>query len=310
MTEDFFVTLQENLAGEGEIVAFNLAMVAEALEIVSDLHEQNVGGETVEKRFGEFKSWDPEVFKVDKDTENAYRRRLEEQGKPYVLLSEEVGRLEINVGNEGDLTYAVSDPFDGSYLLKRGIPSFWYSSLAFYDAKFEPLSCVVGDAVFKKVAFASSRGAFAADLSGEGIMHRFKLDRDYRERMGRKDVTQLEDASIESYAMKPKKFLKPLVARYGALLEQFKFLLPNGGPNGFVDVAEGKIDVYLAWQQPYVDVFSGIQVAQMAGAVVTDFGGRQVKCHDNIETLHDVVACTNQALHEKVLDIIERIGGK
>ena len=84
----------------------------------------------------------------------------------------------------------------------------------------------------------------------------------------------------------------------------FKFFLPNGGPNGFVDVAEGKIDVYFAMQQPYVDVFSGIYVAMQAGAVVTDFDGKEVRCGHDAQTLHDVVASTNATLHEKALDRI------
>jgi fructose-1,6-bisphosphatase/inositol monophosphatase family enzyme len=115
----------------------------------------------------------------------------------------------------------------------------------------------------------------------------------------------MEGASIASYAMKPKKFLMPLVDEYRGLLEPFKFLNPNGGPYGFVDVAEGKIDCYFALRQPFVDVFSGIYVAQQAGAVVTDFEGSPVHFEPDEETVWDVVATTNQELHEKVLDSIQ-----
>jgi len=37
----------------GELSAFNLACVAEALDTVKMLHDQNVGGEEVEQRLGE-----------------------------------------------------------------------------------------------------------------------------------------------------------------------------------------------------------------------------------------------------------------
>ena len=136
------------------------------------------------------------------------------------------------------------------------------------------------------------------------LVHKVKLDKAYRESMGRPDVTEMKGASIESYAMKPAKFLMPLVDEYRDLLAPFKFLNPNGGPYGFADVAEGKIDCYFARKQPFVDVFSGIYIAQQAGAVVTDFDGNPVKFVADEETVWDVVATTNQTLHEKILAAI------
>jgi fructose-1,6-bisphosphatase/inositol monophosphatase family enzyme len=53
-----------------------------------------------------------------------------------------------------------------------------------------------------------------------------------------------------------------------------------------------------------VDVFSGIYVAMQADVVVTDFKGNEVKCSDNVHSVLDVVATTNPALHQKVLDKI------
>ncbi len=306
MDDALFSARLENFQAEGELLAFNLAVVAEALDTVATLNEQNVGGETVEERLGEYKSWDPEIFKVDKDTENGYKQRLTERGGPVILLSEEAGRVELLPDASGPLLYAVSDPFDGSYLFKRGIPDFWYSSLALYDSDVRPLTCAVGDGVHRKIAFASEAGAFIADLEGAQLVHRFKLDAEYRELMGRPPITDLADASIESYAMKPKKFLMPLVDEYRGFVEQFKFFLPNGGPYGFVDVAEGKIDCYFARQQPFVDVFSGTLVAEQAGVEVTDFEGNPVTCRDDVETLFDVVVSSNPTLHATILDEISK----
>jgi len=304
MPEDKFAQRLEAFAKEGELTAFNLAIVAEGLDIIQELNDQNVGGETVEERIGEYKSWDPEIFRVDKDTEDRYSRRLQERGQPVLLLSEEAGRVELNPQAEGEPLVVVCDPFDGSYLFKRGIPDFWYSSLAFFDTEGNCKSCAVGDAVSRNIAFANENGAFIGHLGEEGLEHRFALNADYRRLMGRKDVTELESASIESYAMKPKKYLLPLVDEYRDVLEPFKFFLPNGGPYAFVDVAEGKIDCYFARQQPHVDVYSGIFVAQQAGAVVTDFDGNPVRFTQDVKTVHDVLASTNAALHEKVLDRI------
>ena len=303
---DVFEERLESFSDEGELSAFNLACVAEALDIIAELSEQNVGGETVEKRVGEFKSWDPEVFKVDKDCEDRFAERLAGRGRPVVMLSEEAGRKEINLDAPGPRMYCVCDPFDGSYLFKRGIPDFWYSSLAFYHDDFTPACCAVGDGVHRKIAFANEKGAFIADLAGSRLAHKFKLDAQYRESMGRTPLSDFDGASIESYAMKPTKFLMPLVDQFRELMAPFKFFLPNGGPYGFADVGEGKIDCYFAPAQPFVDIFSGIQIAGQAGVVVTDFDGNEVKCSDNVESQHDVVCSGSPALHEKVLALIAK----
>ena len=304
--EKLFKKRLSGFADEGELVGFNLTCVAEALDTISTLKEQNIGGEVVEQRLGEYKNWDPEIFKVDKDCEDGFCERLEQRGLKVVLLSEEAGRVEINMDTEGDPFYCVADPFDGSYLFKRGIEDFWYSSLAFYDKDFNPISACVGDAVPRRIAFMNGKEAFITGFKDGQLVNKFKLNKEYRERMGRADVTELAPASIESYAMKPKKFLFPLVDKYRTVFEPFKFFLPNGGPYGFVDVAEGKIDCYFATRQPYVDVFSGIAIAEVAECVVTDFDGNKVKPDDNVKTVHDVVATTNETLHSKVLDLIKQ----
>ena len=304
MPEDRFRQRLAAFASEGELTAFNLAAIAEGVDIIKELSDQNVGGETVERRLGEHKSWDPEIFKVDKDTESQYAKRLQELGQHVILLSEEAGRKEINAGAAGDTITVVCDPFDGSFLFKRGIPDFWCTSLAFYDAQGRCLSCGVGDGIHRNIAFANEKGAFIAELGAAGLEHKAQLNAEYRQLMGRKEVTELENASIESYAMKPRKYLLPLVDEYRELMEPFKFFLPNGGPYGFVDVAEGKIDCYFGRQQPQVDVFSGIFVAQQAGATVTNFDGSEVRFTDDVEAMNDVVASTNPTLHEKVLQKI------
>jgi len=304
MVEDLFARRMEKWAEEGELQAFNLAVVAEGLDIIKEMSDQNTGWEMVEQRVGEYKSWDPDILKVDKDTENKYWERLNARGTPMVFLSEEAGRVDINLDKPGNKLYIVCDPFDGSYLFKHGIPDFWYSSLALYDADFNGLSCAVGDAVPRNIAYVTDEGAFLAKLEGDQLVEKVRLNKKYRESMGRPDVTEMEGASIESYAMKPKKFLMPLVDGWRDLFLPFKFFLPNGGPYGFVDVAEGKIDVYFAVRQPYVDVFSGIQVAEKAEVVVTDFDGNPVKPHEDVKTVWDVVCSTNQAMHDQVLKAI------
>ncbi len=304
MQDEMFNKRFENWKPEGQMTAFNLACVAEALDTVKSLSDQNIGWEVVEKRIGEYKSWDPDIIKADKDTEKGYWDRLDQRGTPFTFLSEEAGTVEVNPDADGKKHYVICDPFDGSFLFKHGIPAFWYSSLALYSDDMKPVCCAVGDCYPRVIAWANEEGAFIADLKGDQLVHKVKLDKEYRESMGRPDVTKMKGASIESYAMKPTKFLMPLVDEYRDLLAPFKFFNPNGGPYGFVDVAEGKIDCYFARKQPFVDVFSGIYIAQQAETVVTDFDGNPVKFVAEEETLWDVVVTTNQALHDEVLSAI------
>lgn len=301
MNDALFQKRMKQWRAEGDLTAFNLACVAEAMDTVKALSDQNTGWEVVEKRLGEYKSWDPDIIKADKDTENGYWQRLKERGTPFTFLSEEAGTVQVNEQARGEKLFVVCDPFDGSYLFKHGIPAFWYSSLAFYRTDLTPVCCAVGDCYPRVLAFANETGAFLGVLEGDRLAQRVRLDAAYRQSMGRPDVTEMKGASIESYAMKPSKFLIPLVDKYRDLLAPFKFLNPNGGPYGFVDVAEGKIDCYFAPRQPFVDIFSGIYIAQQAGAVVTDFDGNPVKFEANEETVWDVVASTNRKLHDQIL---------
>ena len=174
---DLFETRKSNFPGD-DLMSFNLAAVSEALDLIQKLSDENVGGEVVESRLGEYKSWDPDVFKVDKDAEDGYIDRLKERGQPVAMLSEEVERLEIGTeGGKAAEAFVVSDPFDGSYLFKRGIPDFWYSSLAFFNLDATPQCCAVGDGVHKNIAFANADGAFIGKLKDDQLVDQFKLDK-------------------------------------------------------------------------------------------------------------------------------------
>jgi len=303
-------------------LALNLAIVAEGHDFIRALARANAGREAVaDRQVGAdgFKAWDPTILKVDKDTENAYRERLEQSGKNVILLSEELHEpLHLNAGS-GSPIYAVCDPFDGSFLFQHRIPAMWFSSLAFYDGDGQPLSCVVCDPVHGIFNYAAGPAlvkggsAHTAVLQGDTLADVKALTARYRiELRNRPEAVKPDpdNGSIESYALKPKKFEKPLRAQYGALLDQFKFFYPNGGPDGFGDVATGKIDVYLAPRQPHVDVFSGLALALYSGCQVADFDGKPVKFTPDVKTLHDVVVTSTPELMGKVLDVIKSCGGK
>ena len=305
MPEDRFSERKASLECDSELTAFNVAAVAEAMDTVWSLKGTETGLETIQTREGDWKSWDPDVYGVDEATEGGYIRRLKELGRPVVMLSEESDRVEINLDAGGEPWYCVSDPFDGSWLFKRQLPLWWYSSLAFFAQDFTPLSTATGDVNENLIAFADEGGAYLVTSQRGRLVDKRRLNEEYRQSLAGDPPKDLGGACIESYALKPKKFLKPLLERYGDLIYSFKMFYPNGGPFGFVDVATGQVDVYFAVQQPYVDVFSGLDVAVKSGAVVTDFEGNPFKLEtDDCRTQYDVIASRTRQLHDQVLEKI------
>lgn len=299
------------------LLALNLAIVAEGHDFINALAAANAGREVVSQRKVEadgFKAWDPTILKVDKDTENAYIHRMEQSGRNIVVLSEELEKPKpLNEGSGQPLIYAVSDPFDGSYLFEHRILAWWFSSLAFYSADGKPLSCVVCDPIHGVFNFADNEKAYTTELRGDQLSKTRRLDSNYRRELrGRDEAIDIDakNGSLQSYALKPKKFGKPLREQYGGILDGFKFHNTNGGPDGFGDIATGKIDVYFAPRQPHVDIFSGLPLALNAGCQVADFDGKPVKFTPEVKTLHDIVVTSTPQLMEKMLKAIKQCGGR
>jgi len=278
---------------------FGLECIIEGMDLINRLGGRGREVVSSERQAG-YRYWDPETLKVDKATEDLFVHKLKERGVQGVFLSEEAGRLDLpeGHGSPAQPVYFVSDPFDGSLLYKRRIPAFWYTSLAIYSLEGHALCAMVGDCIDRKVDFATESGSFS------GKLDRGKLV-DVTENKPN-DTTELGQAFIESYLMKPH-YLYPTVVQYESLLRKVKFILPNGGPGAFADVACGKIDAYVAFRQPFVDVFPGLAIAEKAGAVVTTFDGQPVVFRPDITQRFDLVCSATAALHEKVLAEIAEI---
>ena len=229
-----------------DLTALNLAVVAETLDILEELQGKESGAMVIQTREGEWKNWDAEVYGVDEAAEGVYIRRLKESSHPVILLSEEAGKVDLTEGKQGEKIYGISDPFDGSWLYKRGLPFMQYSSLALFNSEFNPLTTVTGDVFNRDLAFANSNGAFMAKLHGDQLKDVQILNEEYRIKRHGKPASGLNKACVESYVLKPHKFLLPLVDEYRTVLDAFKMLQPNGGPYAFAEAAAGQIDVYFA----------------------------------------------------------------
>jgi fructose-1,6-bisphosphatase/inositol monophosphatase family enzyme len=119
-------------------------------------------------------------------------------------------------------------------------------------------------------------------------------------------ATTLDGAFLEAYLKKPS-FLYPTATALRPLFERARFILPNGGPNGFADVACGRIDVYFAWNEALTEVFSAIFIAERAGCVVTHWDGSPVRFCPDIHAVYSLVCSANPRLHEEVLQALKGI---
>ncbi|MCX7642783.1 MAG: hypothetical protein N2116_03095 [Armatimonadetes bacterium] len=268
---------------------FCIRAVASAVRRACELGEQAT--EVVATREAGYRDWDPEVIRIDRELENLYVQALQETGWRITLLSEELQRVELP--GKGEPIYAVCDPFDGSALYRRKIKAFWFTALAIYDFQGNSISAAVGDIVSRRIEFATPEGAFVASLGNT----------EHRQPLRPNKTKSLKDAYLASYLMKPH-FIYPTVERYKPLFSAVKFVLPNGGPCGFADVASGRCDVYFAVQQPMIEVFAGLPIALAAGCIVTDFDGNSVKFEPDINKRFSVVCSCTEELHRQVLKML------
>jgi fructose-1,6-bisphosphatase/inositol monophosphatase family enzyme len=256
------------------------------------------GQRVVAGRKAGYRSWDPEVIAVDTAAERAAVSALRRNGVRGTLLSEEAGETLLG-GRFGradsgtEPVYVIMDPFDGSMLYRRGIRAHWFSALALYGRDEKPKAAGVIDHISGEVVLADQAGAVSLGQPG---------GREVSLRPSR--ATALDGAFLESYLMKPS-FLYATATALRPLFERAKFILPNGGPAGFADVASGRIDVYLAWNEALTEVFSAIHIAERAGCVVTHWDGSPVRFRPDINAVYSLVCSSNPVLHREVLKALK-----
>lgn len=256
------------------------------------------GQRVVAGRAPGYRPWDPDTLAVDTAAERAAVRALERRGLHGTLLSEEAGKVPFGrargAGPEAGV-HVVMDPFDGSVMYRRGIPAFWFTALGVYGRDGRPRAAGLIDHLSGEMVLADGRGA-ARHGPGPGPPRPLRPAR----------TATLDGAGLEAYMMKPA-YLYPTATALRPLFERAAFVLPNGGPGGFVDVAAGRIDVYLAWQESLTEVFSAVYVAERAGCVVSRWDGSPVAFAPDIHALHSLVCSANRRLHDEVLAALAQV---
>jgi len=295
-------------------VELALELAGEAVNRVQK-SSQKSGAEVVETRdstTGSYRYWDTETLRIDKEIEDFYIDQLAEKGIDAIVLSEEVGSYKVEPRTAPKIEldrpiFFVSDPFDGSLLYKRNIPAFWFSALAIYTRPenveiAEPLTAVVIDLASRMIYLCD------IDQSYEGVLDSWgKLVKKKVLKPG--NTKNLADAFLETYLMKPH-YMYPTTEQFKFLFNEVKFILPNGGPCGFCDVASGRIDIYFGFKQPHTDIYPGLAIAEKAGCVVSTFEGHPVKFDDQVEKRYNVICTANQVIHDKVLKLLADNGVK
>lgn len=289
----------------GAYAAFALASVQGSMEKILALGEE--GTQVIATRTGDYRPWDPETIRVDEVAEGYFLERIRESGFDAIVISEEVGRtVSQKTGKDKnekgrERVYIVSDPFNGSLLYKRHLPEFWYTTLAIYSDKGIPLTAAICDICNQSVDFANQEDAFSARFQ-EGKLADIIEIRPAR-------TPGLLEAVLETYLMKPPR-MYPASEIWEPLLSKVRFILPNGGPAGYADVAKGNVDIYLALEEAHIENFSALPIAWRAGAIVSDFNGAPIRFEDKKDKRYFILCSATESLHEQVLREIEKIGWK
>jgi fructose-1,6-bisphosphatase/inositol monophosphatase family enzyme len=256
------------------------------------------GQRVVAGRAEGYRPFDPEVIDVDTAAEKAAVAALRRAGVHGTLLSEEAGEQPLprpRAGAAPEPVYVVMDPFDGSMLYRRGIRALWYTGLGLWGLDGAPRAAGLVDHVTGELV-----------LSDGTEVRRWARPRARPDRPHPAGTGDIESAFFEAYMMKPA-FLYPTTEALRPLLRRARFVLPNGGPGGFVDVACGRVDVYLAWREALTEVFSTVGVALAAGCVVSGWDGAPLVFRPDINALHTVVCSANPRLHTEVLRVLEGV---
>lgn len=258
------------------------------------------GQRVVAGREAGYRSWDPEVIGVDTAAERAIIGALRRAGVRGTLLSEEAGETTLGTpfnrsapGTEP--VYVIQDPFDGSLLYRRDIRAHWFTAVGIYGQDEKPRAAGTIDHITGEIILADAAGAVRIPRPGARALP-----------LRPSGTTTLDGAFLEAYLMKPP-FLYATATALRPVFERARFILGNGGPYGFADVACGRIDVYFAWNEALTEVFSAVYIAERAGSVVSHWDGSPVRFRPDIHAVYNLVCSANPRLHEQVLQALKGI---
>lgn len=200
-----------------------------------------------------------------------------------------------NAYARGEPVYICVDPLDGSKAYQHNLRAFWYSCIGIYDEGGQPLAGAVLDLNTRQLFFCDGEAAY------EGLLQRNGRVRDVRP-LKPSSATTLDGGCLETYLMNPAVYL-PLQERLTPLLRRSQFVIPNGGPASFCDVAAGVADIYVELADfPPTEVFSGgLMIADAAGCFTMDLSGRRLAFDPDVSKRYSLICAATEHLCADVL---------
>jgi len=236
---------------------------------------------------------DDETRRIDLIAEQEYITSLENNvGVPYLLLTEEVGEIEVGQSNPDLLVFV--DPIDGTDLGIRKIPLV-ATSICFYSRGLkEFLSAVVGDIFTGTIYYASKSkpGAFVEGVDFGPI------------RIFPSTTKKLEDAFVSSFTIKPQRLLAFLDKK--ELISRSLRIFSNGGPLEICRVASGDVDALVEFTKGYTgyDLFPGAYILIKAGGVCRRLDNKPLEVKADINYRQTFISAATEELFEELLKLI------
>jgi fructose-1,6-bisphosphatase/inositol monophosphatase family enzyme len=247
-------------------------------------------------------------IQADLETEAAILRVLEERRVAGVFLSEEYlkdgERPELRpasgTGMDGGRhVYVVADPLDGSAIYAHNLPVWWYSCVGIYGEDGEALGACIVDVPRRVLYACDDRAAYRAAIDDRAVPNQWST------LVAPPEKTELSESWLEMYIIKPK-YLDLAAERYRRLTERFWAIVPNGGPGGFTDCADGLADVYFHYDLPDTEHLSGgLMIAERAGCVATDLNGNGIEFDPALSLRPEAVCATGPRLHALALELLQ-----
>lgn len=232
---------------------------------------------------------DKVVLFVDTIAEKICLKVLKKANVSFMLISEESG---VEIYGQKPEIVVILDPLDGTDCAVRGIP-ICSVALSIHDYKtMETLAAAIGHPFTRKIYYASKEKAYC---NGREIRP--------------SAVTALQKAFIITYASKPDRLTS--LMKHKRLIENVGLLLNYGGPFNIAQVGSGEVDVFIEFEKGFkcIELAAGIHIAKVAGAIVTDVYGNEVKIHPDLQHRSTLIAASTLELHHEVLQLLSEGDG-
>lgn len=260
------------------------SILKEAGEQVQSIADQYRGRKSGLEAVGQGAGGDI-TMKVDAETEKAIIDLVKGQVEGVRFVAEEVGV----VGPTNPEWTVVIDPIDGSGNYARRLP-FYCTSVAVLDGPTlaEAKHGMVRDLISEETYYAE-RGA-GAEREGERLST--SKVKNVKDSCVGIDMSKAPRATVEMLVPLLAAVRKP--AHFGANALELAFLA-DGRIDAFVDIRD---------RMRVVDFAAGYLIAKEAGAVMSDPRGGPVNTKVSLEEEFNVVASGNDALHQRILNLL------